>query len=66
MSQETREDFFSSRVDPLEDKRKEIDVMLNMSVVQQRNIRFNNFRLESAEKLATELIDELKKEYQIE
>ena len=40
--------------------------MLNMIVVQQRNLKFNDARLQRTKELAIELISDLKKEYQIE
>jgi len=66
MSKETQENFFSIKTEPLENKRKEISEMLNMTVVQQRNLRFNNARLQRTKELASELISDFKKEYKIE
>jgi len=41
--------------------------MLNMAIVQQRNLRFSiDTRLVPAKELANELISELKKEYHLE
>lgn len=40
--------------------------MLNMIVVQQRNLKFNDARLLLTKELAFELISDLKNEYQIE
>ncbi len=66
MSKETRENCFSAKTEPLENKRGEIREMLNMIVVQQRNLRFgNDGRLRRAEELAIELISDLKKEYHL-
>ena len=65
MSKQTMEIFFSIKTEPLENKRKEISEMLNMTVVQQRNLRFNNARLLRTKELANELIRYLKKEYKI-
>jgi len=49
----------------MEIHREEISEMLNMLVVQQRNIRFNDTRLQRANDLALELISDLEKEYHI-
>jgi hypothetical protein len=58
MSRNTREYYFSVKIEPLETKRDKIREMLNMIVVQQRNLRFNaDTRLEPAK--------ELKKEYHL-
>jgi hypothetical protein len=67
MSEKTMEYYFSAKIESLETKRSEIKEMLNMIVVQQRNLRFgNDTRLQRAKNLATELISDLKKEYHIE
>ncbi|MGI8582500.1 MAG: hypothetical protein ACR2KX_09895 [Chitinophagaceae bacterium] len=66
MSKETKESFFSAKIESMENKRKEISEMLNMTVVQQRNLRFNDSRLLRAKKVASELISEFKKEYHLE
>ncbi len=65
MSKQTMENFFSIKTEPLENKRKEISEMLNMTVVQQRNLRFNNVSLLRTKTLASELISVIKKEYKI-
>lgn len=65
MSTETRENCFAVKTVPLENKREEIREMLNMIVVQQRNIRFNEGRLQRTKELAIELISDLKKEYHL-
>lgn len=65
MSKETRENYFAVKTEPLENKRDEIREMLNMIVVQQRNILFNEGRLQRAEELAVELIRDLQKEYHL-
>jgi len=46
-------------------KRTEIRELLNMTVVQQRNLRYNENRLQRAKLLANELINDLKKEYHL-
>ncbi|MES1181453.1 MAG: hypothetical protein ABUL44_01530, partial [Flavobacterium sp.] len=66
MTQNTKENYFSMNTASLENKRTEISEMLNMSVVQQRNLRFNNTRLLRTKALASELINDLQKEYNIE
>jgi len=67
MSKETKENYFAAKIDPLETKRGKIQEMLNMSIVQQRNLRFNvDTRLLPAKEQATELINDLKKEYHLE
>ena len=66
MSKKTIENYFSVKTGSLENKRKEISEMLNMIVVQQRNLRFgNDGRLQQAKELAKELISDLKKEYHL-
>jgi len=65
MSKETKEHFVSAKVGSLENKSSEIKEMLNMVIVQQRNIRFNDDRLQRTKELATELISDLQKEYKI-
>ena len=49
----------------MENKNSEIREMLNMVIVQQRNIRFNDDRLQRTKELANELISDLEKEYHI-
>ena len=67
MSNETRDFFFSYKTGSLENKREIIKELLNMVVVQQRNFQFQiNTRWREAQALATELINDLKKEYQME
>lgn len=66
MSNETKERILSVELQPLETKREKIREMLNMIVVQQRNIRFGiDSRWQRAELLAIELISDLKKEYHL-
>ena len=66
MTKETKESFFKVPIASLENKSLEIQDLMNMSIVQQRNLRFNDTRLLQAKNLATELISELKKEYHLE
>ena len=66
MSGEIRENSFSTKVEPLENKRSQIRQMLNMIIVQQRNFRVNNARLQRTKELANELIGDFKKEYNFE
>lgn len=55
-----------SRVTPsLENKRYEVNELLNMIVVQQRNLRFGEEKLVKAENLAEELIMEFREMYHI-
>ena len=65
MSRETKEVFFIAKTASLENKRTEIRELLNMTVVQQRNLRYNDGRLQRAKVLANELINDLKKEYHL-
>jgi len=66
MSTETREFFFSYKTGSLENKKEKIRELLNMVVVQQRNLQFQiNTRWQNAQSLATELIIDLKKEYHL-
>jgi hypothetical protein len=62
----SKEGYFGVETASLENKRVEIRELLNMAIVQQRNLRFNETRLLRAKDLATELIADLKKEYHIE
>lgn len=67
MSVETKESLFSYKTPSLENKREKINELLNMVVVQQRNLRFAmNGNWEKARALANELISDLKKEYHLE
>jgi hypothetical protein len=67
MSVETKESFFSYKTTSLENKREKITEMLNMVVVQQRNFRNQiSNRLNPAQMLAIQLINDLKKEYHLE
>ena len=66
MSKKTMENCFFINTASLENKRKEISEMLNMIVVQQRNLRFgNDGPLLRAEELAIKLMSDLKKEYNL-
>jgi hypothetical protein len=66
MTNKTREIFFSYNIGSLENKREKIKELLNMIVVQQRNFQFQiNTRWQNAQSLATELISDLKKEYEL-
>jgi hypothetical protein len=66
MSRETKENYFITKTASLETKRELIRELLNMTIAQQRNLRFNNVRLQEAKELAKELIGDLKREYHIE
>jgi len=65
-SKEITDKYFSIKIESMENKRDTITKMLNIVVVQQRNLRFNDGRLQRARELANELINELKREYHIE
>lgn len=66
MSTDTRKFFFSYKTGPLENKRDKVKELLNMVVVQQRNFQFQiNTRWREAQVLATELINDLKNEYEL-
>jgi len=67
MSRKTIEGLFPNNPESLENKRSEIKEMLNMIVVQQRNLQRDiDVKWKQAEELAVELINDLKKEYHIE
>jgi len=66
MSKATLENYFAAKIEPLETKRNEIRELLNMVVVQQRNINYNAIRLLLVKNLADELMRNLKEEYHIE
>lgn len=67
MSRDSKEQYFSARIEIPESKKETIREMLNMAIVQQRNLRFNiDIRLVPARELASELITDLKKEYHLE
>lgn len=67
MNAETKKGFFTQKVESLENKRTIIKEMINMCIVQQRNIRYiNTARLIPAKELAKELITDFKKEYDLE
>ena len=64
MSIAAKEGFFSYKTASLENKREKISAMLNMVIVQQRNLRFQiNDGWQKAHDLAIELIADIKKEY---
>ena len=67
ISRDTIESLFPANPESLESKREEIRELLNMVVVQQRNLQKN---IESdwpqAEEMANELINDFKKEYHIQ
>jgi hypothetical protein len=66
MSNATKENIFPAKTGSLEDKREKIKEMLNMIVVQQRNLRRNgNEPWRNAGILAIELIKDLQKEYHL-
>jgi hypothetical protein len=64
MSRKTIEGLYPYSPESLENKRSEIREMLNMIVVQQRNLQRDiDVQWKQAEELAIELINDLKKEY---
>jgi len=67
ISRETIESLYPAKPESLENKRSEIRSLLNMVIVQQRNMRRD---LETdwpdAEVMANELVNDIKKEYHIE
>ncbi len=66
MSQATKDNFFSMSNPSLENKRTQVTQLLNMAIVQQRNLRNNNAGTHKlAETLALKLIEELKEEYHL-
>ncbi len=66
MSGETKEHYFTVATASLENKRIVIKELLNMAVVQQRNLLYNETRLLRAKELANELLNDLKKEYHLD
>lgn len=67
MSGKALEHLYTPNPESLENKRDEIREMLNMIIVQQRNLRRSiDILWKQAEELAIELINELKKQYHIE
>ena len=66
MSRKTLETLYAD-TESLENKRPAIKELLNMIVVQQRNLRFSRDVLwKQAEELAVKLINDLKKQYDFE
>ena len=64
LSKETIENLYPANPESLENKRSEIRELLNMVVVQQRNLRRDlGDTWNQADELATELISDLKNEY---
>ena len=63
---ETRlKNLLSVKTPSLESKRNDILELLNMIVVQQRNLRFGKAKLSQAQNLAQELINEFSEEYHL-
>ena len=64
MTEEAREQLFSYKTPSLENKREEIKQLLNMVIVQRRNMQLQvDSRWPKVKALATELISDLKKAY---
>ena len=67
ISRETIENLYPAHPESLENKRNEIRQLLNMVVVQQRNLRKETMTdWPQAAEMAHELINDLKKEYHLE
>ncbi len=67
ISRDTMESLFPANPESLESKRGEIRELLNMVVVQQRNLQKNvEIDWPQAEEMANELINDFKKEYHIQ
>ena len=65
VSKSTINSFLSRNTPSLENRRNEITEILNMIVVQQRNLSFGEKGLADAENLAKELITEFREAYPI-
>ena len=63
LSQSTLQHYLSYNIPSIENKRADITQLLNMIVVQQRNLRLGELKLVKAEELAGELIKEFEGEY---
>jgi hypothetical protein len=67
ISRETIENLYPANPESLESKRSEIRELLNMVVVQQRNLQKESDNdWPQAEKMANELVNDFKKEYHLE
>ena len=67
ISKDTMEGYFATHHESLENKRDEIREMLNMVVVQQRNLRKDiTGDWQEADAMVNELINDLQKEYHLE
>lgn len=67
MSRKTMESLYPTNQESLENKRSDIREMLNMVIVQQRNLQRDiDVTWKQAEELAVELMNDLKKLYHIE
>lgn len=65
ITNETLQRYLSVKTKSLENKREEINQLLNMVVVQQRNLRVGETRLQKARALAEELITDFTEEYHL-
>ena len=65
ISKQTLQQYMSFQTPSLENKRNKINELLNMVVVQRRNLRYGEQRLKKAEDLARELIEAFKEEYHL-
>jgi hypothetical protein len=67
ISRETIENLYPAHPESLENKRSEIKELLNMVVVQQRNLRNETETdWQKAEEMANELVNDFKNEYHFE
>jgi hypothetical protein len=65
MSPKTLESYLSVKANSLEPVRDEIKKLLNMIVIQQRNLRFGENRLVETKQMAEELISDFRDEYHL-
>jgi len=65
VSQSTINELLSRSTPSLENKRADVNELLNMIVVQQRNLRFGGEKLVQAEQLAASLINEFREVYHL-
>lgn len=64
LSTQTIENLYPDNPESLENKRSEVRELLNMIIVQQRNLQRDiDSPWKQAEEMATELINDLKREY---
>jgi hypothetical protein len=66
LSKASTQSYLATPLHSLEGKRNEITELLNMAVVQQRNLLFGSGRLKKANDLARELIKEFTQAYDLD